>query len=316
MDQARKIIDSHGRHIHKLRVQLTDACNFRCFYCMPQIVKFLPSTQLLSALELLEICSTLVDLGIDEIRVSGGEPMLRKDFEQIIEGLSQLPLGKLGLTTNGFFLAEKLAVLEKSKCHNINISLDSLQKNKFHHITKSSCFEKVHEAVLKTKGMGFNVKINVVIMRGINDDEIFNFLDFSKRHNIEVRFLELMKIGCSRKNHPVHFMPAQEIIKIIEAREVLTPESVNRDSTSFNFKTSSGAKIGFIASESLPFCCFCSRLRLMATGTLRACLMSEEGVNVRGKKKEEYPRLLQSLIEKKPMFRIDHMNQPMYQIGG
>ena len=111
MDHKQKIVDSHGRHIHKLRVQLTDACNFRCFYCMPQMVKFLPSANLLNASELLAICSALVDLGIDEIRVSGGEPTLRKDFDQIIDGLSQLPLGKLGLTTNGFFLAEKLAVL-------------------------------------------------------------------------------------------------------------------------------------------------------------------------------------------------------------
>lgn len=316
MDRKQRIVDSHGRHIHKLRVQLTDACNFRCFYCMPQMVKFLPPSDLLSAQELLEICSHLVDLGIDEIRISGGEPTLRKDLESIIDGLSRLPLGRLGLTTNGLFLAETLPILERSRCRNINISLDSLQKNKFRQITKTDCFEKVYKAVLKTKDSGFNVKVNVVIMRGINDGEVFDFIDFSQRYDIEVRFLELMKIGSSLENHSRHFIPAQEIIKTIEARETLFPQSVNRDSTSFNFNTSSGARIGFIASESMPFCCFCSRLRLMATGTLRACLMSEEGVNVRGKKKEEYPPLLQSLIEKKPMERIDQINQPMYQIGG
>jgi len=280
------------------------------------MVKFLPASDLLSAKELLVICSYLVDEGIDEIRVSGGEPTLRKEFEEIIAGLSQLPLDKLGLTTNGYCLKEKLAFLEKTKFRNINISLDSLQRDKFHQITRNSYFNEVYDAILKTKAMGFRVKVNVVAMRGINDDEVFDFLDFSQRYNIEVRFLELMKIGASCKDQARHFISAQEIIKKIEEREVLTPESVNRDSTSFNFSTSSGARIGFIASESMPFCGFCSRLRLMATGSLRACLMSEEGINVRGKSKAEYPYLLRTLIKKKPMDRIDHIDQPMYQIGG
>lgn len=310
------LVDAHGRQIHKLRVQLTDVCNFRCFYCMPSVPEFLPSAALLSHNELLDICSSLVDLGIDEIRVSGGEPTLRRDFEFVIEGLSGLPLRKLGLTTNGFLLEEKLDFLKQTRCQHINISLDSLREDRFHEITRTKYFEKVYRAILKAKAEGFQIKVNVVGMRGINDDEVMDFVKFSARYDIEVRFLELMKIGCAIHNHNLYFVPSQEIIKKIEESEILLPQSVNRDSTSFNFTTSSGAKIGFIASESQSFCSFCSRLRLTATGKLRACIMSEEGINLRGISKEQYPQILKTVLRMKPLARIDSIMQPMYQIGG
>jgi len=316
MESKSILVDAHGRQIHKLRVQLTDACNFRCFYCMPLTPEFLPSLSLLSSGELLDICSALVDFGIDEMRVSGGEPTLRKDFEAIIKGLSDLPLGKLGLTTNGFLLEGKLDFLKQTRCGHINISLDSLRAGRFHEITKTKSFQKVYAAVLQAKAQGFKVKVNTVVMRGINDDEIMDFVAFSADHDVEVRFLELMKIGCSNQDHSFHFVPAQEIIKKIEETETLLPQSVNRDSTSFNFTTASGAKVGFIASESQSFCSSCSRLRLTAAGKLRACIMSEAGINLRGIAKEQYPAILKTVLRMKPLTRIDHIQQPMYQIGG
>ena len=158
MEPKSILADAHGRQIHKLRVQLTDACNFRCFYCMPVTPRFLPSSALLSSDELLEICSALVDFGIDEIRVSGGEPTLRKDFEAIIEGLSSLPLIRLGLTTNGFLLEEKLGFLKQTRYQHINISLDSLRAKRFYEITKTGYFQKVYDAVLQAKAEGFKVK--------------------------------------------------------------------------------------------------------------------------------------------------------------
>ena len=316
MGRNSALVDAHGRQIHKLRVQLTDACNFRCFYCMPATPTFLPSSTLLSSSELIDICSALVNFGIDEIRVSGGEPTLRKDFESIVEGLSNLPLGKLGLTTNGLLLEKRLKFLEQTRCQYINISLDSLRAERFYQITKTKYFQKIYNSVLQAKAKGFQVKVNVVVMRGINDDEIMDFVRFSANHDVEVRFLELMKIGCSNHNHSLKFVPAQEIIKKIEEWETLLPQSVNRDSTSFNFTTSSGARVGFIASESQSFCSFCSRLRLTATGKLRACIMSEAGVNLRGVPREEYPEILKTVLKMKPLSRIDHIEQPMYQIGG
>src|SRR3989344_1536187 len=163
MGRNSALVDAHGRQIHKLRVQLTDACNFRCFYCIPLTTEFLPSAALLSSGELLEICSALVDFGIDEIRVSGGEPTLRSDFEAIIEGLSNLSLGKLGLTTNGFLLDGKFDFLKQTRCQHINISLDSLRAERFHEITKTKYFQKVYDAVIQTKAKGFKVKVNTVV---------------------------------------------------------------------------------------------------------------------------------------------------------
>jgi cyclic pyranopterin phosphate synthase len=318
-----RFIDPHGRILHKVRVQLTDACNFRCFYCMPAKIRFTPSADLLSSQEFVTICSNLVDFGVDEMRVSGGEPTLRRDFEKIILGLSRLRLLRLGLTTNGFFLKDKLPFLTTTRCRHINVSLDSLRRERFRTITKTDYFDETYAAVLQAKQMGFYVKVNVVLLKGYNDDEVFDFVDFSARYGIEVRFLELMKIGPAapigghcRVDQARLFISAREAIAKIEERQTLTPQSVNRDSTSFNFDTSSGARIGFIASESQPFCGFCSRLRLTATGRLRACLMSEAGVDLRGRPKDEYPRLLHSVMGMKPAGRIDHIRQPMYQIGG
>jgi len=276
----------------------------------------MPSAELLSAKELLEICSNLVDLGINEIRVSGGEPLLRKDFNEIIEGLSNQPLLRFGMTTNGYFLLDKLSFLKKTTCNHINISLDSLNKDTFNKITKTKYFNSVLRAILEAKTFGFHVKVNVVILRGINDNEIFDYINFSARHKIEIRFLELMRIGPLYKNQKHLFVSAKEMIEHIEAKEQLIPQSVNCDSTSFNFRTTSGALIGFIASESQPFCGFCSRLRLTANGTLRACLMLEEGINLRGRNKSEFPQILKTVMQMKPIERIDCIQQPMYQIGG
>ena len=311
-----RLIDSNGRHIHKLRLQITDACNFRCFYCMPVQAKFLPHPSLLSSNEILHICKHLVSCGIDDIRVSGGEPLLRADFDEIITGLSRLALKRLGLTTNGYRLGQKVDFLKASRCRHINVSLDTLNASKFQEITKFSNFERVCRAILQAKERGLYVKTNTVIMRGINDGEIFDFIEFSAKYGIEVRFLELMKIGCAKDDHEHHFITAKEIIEKIEQRYKLLPQSVNIDSTAFNFTTDHGAKIGFIASESQSFCNFCSRLRLSADGYLRACLMSKAGVSLKKEPKEVYPGLIRKVIELKPTDRIRQIDQPMYQIGG
>lgn len=314
--QQVKLIDPYLRHIHKLRIQLTDACNFRCFYCMPDNAKFKKKNELLSAREIIDIAAILNENGIDEIRVTGGEPTIREEFEEIIVGLSELPLKKLGLTTNGYILEKKLPFLRKTTCNNINISLDSLNEEKFKKITKYGMFNRVYSSIMKAKDMGFAVKVNMVLFRGFNDDEVFDFIKFSAKNDIEVRFLELMKIGPAYEMNPEYFISASEVINLIREREILTKIKVRNDSTSFNYHTSSGGKIGFIASESLPFCNSCSRLRLSATGKLRACLMSEKGINLRGRDKDEYREILNSVISMKPYERLNYIEQPMNQIGG
>ncbi len=312
----KKFVDGHGRHIHKLRVQLTDACNFRCFYCLPTNIKFMPNNQLLRAKEIVNIVSGLVSLGIDEIRVSGGEPTLRKDIDEIIRDLSNLPISKLGLTTNGLYLGDKLAFLKDTKCQNINISLDSLHPKKFTNITQNKEFNQIYQNIMNAKEMGFNVKINVVSIKGVNDSELFDFIEFSAKYNIEVRFLEYMRIGPMQKKHKDFFIPAQVLINRIKEKYTMIKLDTHLDSTSFNYRLSNNAQIGFIASESKPFCSNCSRLRLTSTGKLRACLMSERGEDMRYTPKEDYPEVVKRVMQLKPTQRIEYIKQPMNQIGG
>ena len=208
----KKLIDPHGRHIHKLRLALLDACNFRCIYCMPQNPKFLPSKDLLKREEIKYLVNYLVNLGIDEVRLTGGEPTLRSDFCSIVEDLSKLNLKKLGFTSNGIFLKRILPMLSKTNCKHINLSLDSLEEDTFLKMTGSKNLQTVLDSLFKAKELGFNLKINAVLMKGINDHGIEKFVEFSGKYHIEVRFLELMKIGPARDKFNLHFISADEII--------------------------------------------------------------------------------------------------------
>ncbi|WP_127716386.1 GTP 3',8-cyclase MoaA [Halobacteriovorax sp. HLS] len=317
MKQSRtKLVDQHGRHIHKLRLALLDACNFRCIYCMPDDPKFMHKKNLLSSQELISLATHLVDLGIDEIRLTGGEPTLRSDLLEIIRGLDKLNLSKLGLTTNGQHMAKLLPELKNTTCKHLNFSLDSLNKVGFQKMTGSPHLEKVLESIFMAKELGFNVKINAVLMKGFNDKEIEDFIDFSGRYDIEVRFLELMRIGEARESFEKKFVSADEIIERLKKFSSITPISLPIDSTSFNFTLSNGANIGIIASESKPFCTGCSRLRLSADAILRPCLMMNEGYSLRGKDRNEISDLLHKTMSLKPIERIYDVSQPMNQIGG
>ncbi|MBI2601967.1 MAG: GTP 3',8-cyclase MoaA [Deltaproteobacteria bacterium] len=310
------LVDSSRRRIRKLRVSLLDACNFRCFYCMPVNVKFMPAAKWLRPDEIESICQNLVQFGIEQVRLTGGEPTFRRDFRDIVTRLSKLPVTKLGLTTNGFLLAKHLPFLKDTRCQHINISLDSLNEERFHKITRTSVFKQVRSSILQAQELGFNVKLNVVLMKGVNDDELLDFVAFSSEHGIAVRFLELMKIGQACKWQTARFMDAGTLVARLQESFSLAPELAENDSTSFNFKLANGARIGFIASESRPFCGSCSRWRLSADGFLRACLMAEKGVNLRGVLKDDYLPLLQQVLHMKPRARLPDIQQDMYQIGG
>lgn len=312
----KKLIDPQGRHIHKLRLALLDACNFRCVYCMPQNPVFLPNDKLMGREQINYLASNLVDLGIDEIRLTGGEPSLRPDFMDIVKDLSKLELEKLGLTTNGLHLTRFLPELRKTNCKNINFSLDSLNKYGFQAMTGSKEFEKVLESVFMAKELGFNVKVNSVLMEGINDKEIEDFIEFSAKYDIEVRFLELMRIGPARDRFDEYFVSASDVIRRLEKFSDIIPVELPKDSTSFNFTLDNGANIGLIASESRPFCTDCSRLRLSATGELRPCLMMNEGFSLTDKSTPEIEELLFKTMALKPTDRIYEVVQSMNEIGG
>jgi cyclic pyranopterin phosphate synthase len=230
--------------------------------------------------------------------------------------LARIPWGKFSLTTNGYLLGGKLPLLRDLGCRHLNVSLDSLEEDRFRAITGSAHFREVLAAILKAKDMGFEVKVNAIVFRGLNDGELPDFLRFSSRHGVEVRFLELMRVGPAAGEHGGRFVPAGEMIERLRAEAELIPVDAPADSTSFGFRTPDGARIGFIASESKPFCGACSRLRLSATGKLRACLFSEAGVELRGRDPLDYPEILQEVMALKPTGRLPRILQPMNQIGG
>ena len=309
-------IDRHGRSIHKLRLSLLDACNFRCIYCMPENPCFMPTKDLISRQEIYRIATVLSELGIDEIRVTGGEPSLRSDFVPILEDLSSIGLKKLGLTSNGWNLFKYLPQIKKTKCKHINFSLDSLNSKIFKAMTKSDRLEDVLRSVFTAKELGFKVKVNAVLMKGLNDTEIEDFVEFSAKYDIEVRFLELMRIGVAREHFDRFFVPASSIIERLKKLSPLTTIAVPEDSTSFNYGLSSGANVGIIASESRPFCGGCSRLRISADGILHPCLMVEGGLSLKDKNGEEILQILLKTMGLKPTNRIYDIETPMNQLGG
>ena len=314
--KPKQLIDQYGRRIRKLRVSLLDACNFRCFYCMPIDATFMPKHELMSPQEIFGICEALTGFGLEQIRITGGEPTIRREFRTIVGLLSRLNLKKLGLTSNGLILSKHLHFLKDTPCKHINISLDSLNADNFARITRRPVFENVLHTILSARDLGFQVKINTVLMRGVNDHELIDFLRFSEQEGIEVRFLEEMKIGQACTNQQRHFLSADEAITRLKEVATLQQVAVDFDSTSFNYVTENGGQIGFIASESKPFCGSCSRWRLAANGFLRACLMSAKGVNIRGIDPGQYTPLLEELLTMKPAGRIERIEQDMNQIGG
>lgn len=304
------LIDQHGRRIRKLRLSLTDKCNLRCHYCMPVDQVFMDESKYLTPDEIVEVVSDLKTHGLEELRLTGGEPLMRKSFNEIVSRLGKLNLDKLGLTTNGIFLDKYLDVLKENKVFHLNISLDSLSAENFRKITFGNHLERVLKNIRLAVSMGFIVKINTVMMRGVNDHELHDFVKFSETEKVEVRFLELMRIGHALGEQNKQYISAKEIMEQLgELKKISMPY----DSTSFNFVTDNGGNIGFIASESRPFCGNCSRWRLSADGILRACLLKDDGRSIRVSDRE---LIYKELLGLKPMNRPIEVAHSMNAIGG
>lgn len=311
-----QLIDDHGRRIRKLRVSLTDKCNLRCHYCMPVNQTFMDESKYLSPNEITEIVKELAGLGLEEVRLTGGEPLMRKSFAEIVDKLGALELKKLALTTNGIFLDKYLDVLKANRVFYLNISLDSLNEENFKKITFGNYLKKVVNNIKLASEAGFVVRVNTVMMKGVNDHEVFDFVKLSEDLGIEVRFLELMRIGFACGEQKDQFISAKEMIDRIKPKMELKNVISPLDSTSFNFVTSTGAQIGFIASESQPFCGQCSRWRLSADGILRACLLKDDGKNIRELSPENRIEMYRALLGLKPAMRPIEVSHHMNAIGG
>ncbi|HEU5459340.1 MAG TPA: GTP 3',8-cyclase MoaA [Pyrinomonadaceae bacterium] len=273
--------DSYNRPIRDLRVSLTDRCNFRCFYCLPHgEPPIAPKEQMLSYEEIEYVCEIFVSLGIQKIRLTGGEPMLRKDIETIIAKLTRLKpaLHDLALTTNGYFLPERAQSLKDAGLDRVTISLDSLKRDIFKRMTGVDVLDKVLAGIAAAKKADLEpIKINAVIVRGHNEDEVADFAAFAREHDVKMRFIEFMPLDSGHEWSREDVVSGKEIRERISERFPLVRVEVARGSdTSSRYRFTDGApgEIGIIAPVTEPFCGACSRIRLTADGQIRTCLFS------------------------------------------
>ncbi|BAU23522.1 molybdenum cofactor biosynthesis protein MoeA [Caldimicrobium thiodismutans] len=318
------LIDNYGRKIEYLRISVTDRCNFRCIYCQSrEPIKFIPHEELLTYEEIEEVVRTAVELGVKRVRLTGGEPLGRKGIEGLVERLSKIEgLQDLSLTTNGYLLLEKAEILKRAGLKRLNISLDTLKEEKFEKITGGFSFDKIWKGVLKALEVGFEpLKINMVVIRGLNDDEIIDMAKLTLRYPWEIRFIEFMPIGGSVLWNEENVVSISEIKKILETFFPLEPVSSfgGGPARVFKWKDAVG-KLGFISPLSEHFCNKCNRFRITANGMLRTCLFSDEEINLKdylrggkGSLKEAFFLALQRKPEKR---LLKPTQRPMRAIGG
>lgn len=272
------MFDKKERKINYLRISVTDLCNLRCIYCRPEEgLHLFKRSKILTFEEIFIIVQHAIDLGISKFRLTGGEPLARKGIERLVYLLSGLNgVEDLAMTTNGTLLKDFAYILKKSGLSRINISLDTLNKEKYQRITRGGDLDDVFRGIEAAENAGFtNLKINVVAMLGINDDEIDDFALMTLNKNIEVRFIELMATKNKSRIKEAWFMPVDQIIKRIKAFGNLVPilsKSGNGPATRFQIEGAKGS-LGFINAVSNPFCNNCNRLRLTSDGKLRSCLL-------------------------------------------
>ena len=280
--------DAHSRIIRDLRVSLTDRCNFRCFYCLPNGEPPLARKDtILTFEEIVRISEIFVSLGIEKIRLTGGEPLIRKDVERLVEKLSVLKprLKDLALTTNGHTFPRRAANLKRAGLDRVTISLDSLKRDKFKEITGVDALPNVLESIEAAKRAGLTpVKINAVVVRGSNEDEIVDFARFAREQNVSMRFIEFMPLDSGQKWARDAVVSGKEIYKKIdEIFPLRLKESSRGAETAWKYDFADGAagEIGIIAPVTEMFCGACSRIRLTADGQLRTCLFSTAEANLR-----------------------------------
>ncbi|MFD2670331.1 GTP 3',8-cyclase MoaA [Marinicrinis sediminis] len=284
LNPSSKLVDAYGRAHDYLRISVTDQCNLKCVYCMPEEgMTFEPASHLLTPQELTVIVETAAKLGIRKLRLTGGEPTVRKDLIDIIERLSRIPhIEDIALTTNGLHLARKARALKEAGITRLNISLDSLVPERYHAITRGGHLKQVFKGLEAAFEAGFSpIKLNVVVLKGVNDDEILSFVSLTKQYAIQVRFIEYMPIGHADEQWRSQYVSIDSIHALCEQNGmVLVPaEHVYGNGPSENWKLEGApGTVGLIHPLSRHFCDSCNRLRLTADGQLKSCLYWEEEI--------------------------------------
>jgi GTP 3',8-cyclase len=303
------MLDAFGRKIDYLRISVTDRCNFRCHYCMPENQEFLPRSELLDYTELALIADRFIDHGIRKIRLTGGEPLVRRDIGVLLEQLGKYVasgrLDELTLTTNGSRLVQHAEALAKANVRRINVSLDSMDAERFMQITRGGKLDQVLSGIDAAKTAGISVRINMVALKGVNEDEILTMADYCAINDHDLALIETMPLGDGVAGRADHFVPLDEFIAPLRADHKLTALEHRTSGPAHYWQVEPmGLRLGLITPMSKNFCDGCNRLRLTTDGKVFMCLGSDLHVDFRAAIREEgtaaVDRLLQQALRLKP----------------
>jgi cyclic pyranopterin phosphate synthase len=327
-DTKRILIDGCGRKIDYLRISVTDRCNIRCFYCMPGSgVPFIPVRHILRYEEMLEIADIFLEMGVKKIRITGGEPLIRRNILFLFRELSKRKtLSELALTTNGTGLSEYADQLKDCGVKRINVSLDSLHSKTFKRITGLDCHDSVLQGIELSRKLGLKIKINVVAMKGVNDSELLDFVKFGMEKDIDIRFIEVMPQVYNTPIAGHLFIPSEMIRQKIKKMYSIKPVPSPDDSSTASLYRVDGSSItlGFISPLSSPFCSSCNKLRLMPNGWLKMCLFGDSGINLKTLLDQKMDRekikekIKEAVLLKPAKHNLDKekVNLIMHKVGG
>ena len=295
------LIDPFKRKISYVRVSVTDRCDFRCTYCMSEDMQFLPKKDVLSLEELDRLCNTFIELGVKKLRITGGEPLVRKNIMQLFSNLGKKlgqGLEELTLTTNGSQLDRYAKDLFDNGVRRINVSLDSLEKNKFKKITRIGDLDKVINGIMVAKKAGLKIKINAVALKGINDNEILNLVNWCGENKFALTFIEVMPMGEIGEKRADQYMPLTEVKSLIQTKYSLTEDSLRTGGPArYVHCHETDQKIGFITPHTHNFCELCNRVRITCTGEMYMCLGQQDKADLKTPlRKSENDQLLKDVI--------------------
>jgi cyclic pyranopterin phosphate synthase len=328
-----ELVDPFGRRIRYVRVSVTDRCNLRCTYCVSQSgFDFLPKEDILSYEEILAILGALVPVGLEKVRITGGEPLVRTDVIELFKGLGKLGLKRIALSTNGVMLRSHIDALHAAGLNHINVSLDSMDPERFREITRGGKLEKVWEGIERALELGVGtVKINCVLLRGVNDAEVAGIARIALRWPIQVRFIELMPLDHCGLPEGKHYISAAEALARVSAElgplEPVPLEEGRLDdgpASYYRFRDHPDApgRLGVITPQSNSFCARCNRVRLSASGQLKLCLFGDEFVDLRavvrrvGWTPDDVVAAVRESLVRKPKENAGYKNFAMQMIGG
>ena len=326
------LTDTLGRIHTNLRISVTDRCNLRCFYCMPETVHFLPRAEILTYEEIERLVRVVAQMGVNKLRVTGGEPLVRAELPRLIEMLAAVPgIRDIALTTNGILLAEQAQALKDAGLGRLNISLDGLSEETFRKISRREELDRVLDGIFAAKRAGFKrIRLNAVAIRGITEAEVVPLGRFARQHRMEMRFIEFMPLDAENNWQTEQVLSGNEIREILEAEFgpliPLARDDPSQTAVDYQFADGIG-RMGFINPVTQPFCINCNRLRITAEGKIRNCLFSTEEWDVRellrgGRTDDQIAETVRRAVHAKKAghgIDTDEFIKPeraMYQIGG